>query len=701
MRVGIPRSLLYYQYYPMWQTFFEELGAEVVVSPPTAGEIVASGCSRLTSEICLPVRVFCGHVISLTGKCDYLFIPSVHSVEKKVYNCPKFIGLPDLIRANVPESPPILDPDIDVNKKKRELYWSIYRLGQHFSRNPWRIRKAVASAMEVHRSYRAEMRLQKLTIPQTIARMRQSPEGQTPANLVSDVTVAAIGHPYLVHDEHVNHNLVTKLQKMGVKVVFPEMVKEADLSRSLAQIVERPYWTYEEEVVGAGGYYLQSDADGIISIVAFGCGPDSLMIELLHRRAAKLNKPFLNLVLDEHTTETGLVTRLEAFIDMIRRRKRKQIQTVSVLPPLSLESHERTKILGIQSFGSVVFALRAVAKVLGITMVAPPITKRTLSLGTRYSPESACIPFKFILGNFIEALDQGADTLLMISSVNACRLGYYGKVHEQILRDMGYDFRFFKLKSTQKGLIGVLKAVKRLANDAPWPTIIAAYQMGTTKIKALDDIERKAQQVRPLEMEKGTADNVYRQAVKAIDDAQETKLVTHILTRYMKEMDQIAINPKIIPLKVGVVGEIYAVMEPFVNMNLEVELGKLGVEVRRTKSTFFSEWVRHGAFNVLNEEKKKLKKYAQPYLRRDVGGHGFESLAEKVRLSTEGYDGIIHLAPFTCMPEAIASNIMRATTEDIPVLTILCDEQMAKAGILTRLEAFVDLIEWRRKKLNN
>ena len=153
------------------------------------------------------------------------------------------------------------------------------------------------------------------------------------------------------------------------------------------------------------------------------------------------------------------------------------------------------------------------------------------------------------------------------------------------------------------------------------------------------------------------------------------------------------------PLRVGIIGELYVVMEPFVNMDLEVKLGMLGVEVRRTKTTFFSEWTNLGAYiNVLTSEKNKLQKYARPYLNRDVGGHGLESVGEKVRLGREGYDGLIHLAPFTCMPEAIAQNVMLNTREDIPVLTLLCDEQMGEAGMTTRLEAFVDLIERRRKQ---
>src|SRR3989337_1194860 len=101
-RVGIPRALLYYQYYPMWKTFFEGLDVEVVVSPPTTKTVVASGASRVVAETCLPVKVYCGHAIALADKCDLMFIPSIRSLEKRVYNCSKFLGLPDVVRAVVP-----------------------------------------------------------------------------------------------------------------------------------------------------------------------------------------------------------------------------------------------------------------------------------------------------------------------------------------------------------------------------------------------------------------------------------------------------------------------------------------------------------------------------------------------------------------------------------------------------------------------
>jgi predicted nucleotide-binding protein (sugar kinase/HSP70/actin superfamily) len=320
-------------------------------------------------------------------------------------------------------------------------------------------------------------------------------------------------------------------------------------------------------------------------------------------------------------------------------------------------------------------------------------------LGTRYSPEFVCLPFKTILGTFIESLEAGADTLFMITSSNACRMGYYSRVQEQILRDLGYKFKFLRYKSADKGLIGVLKAIKRYTNDSPWANVIAAYRLGTAKLKVLDSLERKLEKTRARELETGQSDRIAREAIKAIDETRDLSALKQVVHEYFTKIDQVPSNPNSDPLKVGIIGEIYVIMEPMANMNLEVELGKLGVEVRRAKTTFFSEYMNFLSYlNVLNNEKKKLQKFAWPYLRRDVGGHGLESVGEKVRLARHGYDGLVHLAPFTCMPEAIAQNVMLKTKEDIPVLTIICDEQLGQAGLLTRIEAFVDLLKWRRKK---
>lgn len=331
IRIGIPRALLYYQYYPMWKTFFEALGAEVVISPPTTQVMVASGSSRVVAETCLPVKVFLGHIMHLAGECDYIFIPAIRSIKRKAYNCSKFLGLPDMTKAVIPESPPILDIDIDINKGKRQLQRAIYRLGRHFAWSPFKVRRAALDAWQAHLDYQRLMSSQKLTPPQAIEKMFSTPDARPKARLAAPTftlgSIALIGHPYLLYDEHINHRLIHWLEQAGYKVLTPEMLTQDELESATVRLVGTSRWTYEEEVVGAGEHYLENGVDGVIGIMAFGCGPDSLMMDMVHRQATRLgDTAFMSLTLEEHTAGTGVVTRLEAFVDMIYRRKRKRVE---------------------------------------------------------------------------------------------------------------------------------------------------------------------------------------------------------------------------------------------------------------------------------------------------------------------------------------------------------------------------------------
>jgi len=329
VRVGIPRALLYYRYLPMWQTFFTKLGAEVVVSSPTTQAMLTAGSARVVADTCLPVKMFLGHVISLVDECDLIFIPAIRSLRRKVYNCAKFLGLPDMTRAVLPEAPPILDIDIDINQGQRKLYQAIYKLGRYFTGNPLKVRQASRAAWQTHLNYRELMCRQKLTPVEAIARM-SGHKTDSSQSASRPATIALLGHPYLLYDDYMNYRLIHRLEQAGNKVLTAEMLTDGELESAIVRLGGRAYWTYEEEIVGAGEHYLQSGVDGIIGIMAFGCGPDSLMMEMVRRQAARLKTvPFMSLTLEEHTAEAGVITRLEAFVEMIKRKKRRQVEKCS------------------------------------------------------------------------------------------------------------------------------------------------------------------------------------------------------------------------------------------------------------------------------------------------------------------------------------------------------------------------------------
>lgn len=342
--------------------------------------------------------------------------------------------------------------------------------------------------------------------------------------------------------------------------------------------------------------------------------------------------------------------------------------------------------------GNMWIILKGMADRIGFDLVVPPPTsQRTLSLGARYSPEMVCLPFKLTLGNMIEALELGADTIMTIGQYGPCRFGYYNRVQELILRDLGYEFKMLKQS------LGIMRMMKIIANGASLRELIPGFHFGLAKLKALEEVEHLVRKIRAIEQDKGSASQIFRDAIKTIDTARDYRGIKQAKQVHLQKLKGLPTVSSSNPLKIGVIGEFFVVVDSFANMDTEIELGKLGVEVKRPQSVL--EWINFNPIaNALGlPEKNKSQKAAMPYLSRHIGGDGQQSVGEKV-LHAKDWDGLVHLEPFGCLPETMARNIMPSTREQLPVLNLMYDEHTGKAGVLNRLEAFVDMIQRRKRK---
>ncbi|HEX2987697.1 MAG TPA: CoA protein activase [Chloroflexota bacterium] len=331
-------------------------------------------------------------------------------------------------------------------------------------------------------------------------------------------------------------------------------------------------------------------------------------------------------------------------------------------------------------------------------IVPPPTSKRTLSLGVKYSPEWVCLPFKLNLGNFLEAMEMGADTLAYVSGAGLCRLGYYSKVSEQILRDAGYQFEMVTFDWQDTGIMGLADFLRRVLPDRSLRQIAGDIKFGLSQMKVMDDLERMSHRLRPRADNPVEITRIWRTAGARVAKAWSPSDLKRTKAELIDEFNSVPLNPYADPLRVGLLGEFFMVVESFVNMDVEDRLGRMGVEVHR--HAFFGDWARTWLFleAIGLSHGKKVKKAAAPYLSRDVSGDAVQTVGETILHQQEGFDGIIHLLPFTCMPEIIAQNVMPTVTRDhnIPVLSIVLDEQLGQAGFITRIEAFVDLMNRRR-----
>ena len=333
---------------------------------------------------------------------------------------------------------------------------------------------------------------------------------------------------------------------------------------------------------------------------------------------------------------------------------------------------------------------------------SPPNSKRTLDLGVRYAPEYCCLPLKIVLGNFIEALELGAEGLIMAGGWGPCRFGYYGQVQRDILLDLGYDFKMILVEIPKGNWNKLWENLNILRNGKPWSYFIKQYRLAWQKILLMEKLESKVLSIRPREKERGDSSKVLVESMNRIKKAKDRKLLKEIEKETLQRFNDIADWQKKNLIRIALVGEFYVSLEPFSNHHLEEKLGYLGVEVVRknTIEAWIGPITRLKIFGDSFKEEKDIEDAAHQYLAHSVGGEGQITVGNVVLAHEEGLDGAIQVIPFTCMPEIVAETILKKVSEDLnfPTLTLIYDEQTGEEGFNTRIEAFIDLLKKRRKR---
>lgn len=335
---------------------------------------------------------------------------------------------------------------------------------------------------------------------------------------------------------------------------------------------------------------------------------------------------------------------------------------------------------------------------LGMEVVPPPpSTQETLALGMQHAPEFACLPLKLMLGNFIQAVKNGADSIIMCGGCGPCRLGHYAQVQQEILADLGYKARLVVLEAD---ICDLVPKIRQLVPHKSWREIYGAVKTAWLKMNIIDEVDALILHTRPRLLMPRTARDIYDRSMRLFAEAHTPEAVYAVREQTVRALHSLPRRRDEAFLRVGIVGELFVALEPLVNQDIERLLGELGVEAERT--IYISKWVRsHLLWNrEARKERARLAAAAKPYLSHWVGGHGLESIGHTVQLARAGYDGVVQVFPFTCMPEIVAKSILPKISEDynIPVLTLVLDEHAGEAGIMTRIEAFADLLDRRRKQ---
>lgn len=293
MKIGIPKSLYYYYCKDLWYPYFEALGVEIITSEDTNREIINLGNFYASDEMCLSLKIFLGHVASLQNKCDYLLVSSIDNFGLKDQMCSNYVALYNLIDNLFSFN--ILDYQVDYihhHKERDGLIKIGLKLG--FTKE-----QCVQAYTYAHQQYRT---------------IRRKEIQENTQKLNSDkMKILLVGHPYNVYDRYIGGNIIDYLEKQNCDIIYCDGFDSQSTNLMSKHLSRELYFKYSKENIGSI-VVCKEKIDGIIFLTAFPCGLDSLVNELVMR---KIDIPYLNLVIDDLDSLTGVETRLESFIDIL------------------------------------------------------------------------------------------------------------------------------------------------------------------------------------------------------------------------------------------------------------------------------------------------------------------------------------------------------------------------------------------------
>jgi Uncharacterized protein conserved in bacteria len=290
LKIGIPRGIPYYYYGNFWISFFKNLDIEVVVSSKTTKEIVEKGISIAPDEMCLSMKLYLGHVDYLKNKCDYILVPRIDRYDNENQTCTNFSALYDLVNHFFDIS--IINYNID---NHNDLIYGLIGIGKELKKDRIEVLKAYEKAIIEDSKYKRK-------------RYKEQEEKLNSRNK----KILIVSHAYNIHDEFIGVPISKMLEKNNLEVIYSNYFDPKITNKLSKKISKNLYWKYSRDSIGS--IEMCEDIDGVVFVSTFPCGLDSLANEYAMR---KIDKPYLNIIIDDLSSVTGLETRIESFVDLL------------------------------------------------------------------------------------------------------------------------------------------------------------------------------------------------------------------------------------------------------------------------------------------------------------------------------------------------------------------------------------------------
>ncbi|UCH33264.1 MAG: CoA activase [Armatimonadota bacterium] len=726
-RVGIPRSLLFHEVFPLWHAFFTELGCRVVLSDPTTKRIIHRGVEGSIVETCFPMKVALGHVLDLLDKgVDYLFLPSVINLPREEeemtdsFVCPYVQSFPYTVRSAVD----LEAAGVKVLQPATYMYLGpehIYRvLGGMASTYLGKDRQTIAGALNAG----------------LIAwdKFQQSCRERGEEVLASlddhQKAVVVISRSYNGCDPGANLELPRKLRDLGI-LPIPMDFLPLDSVR-LAEDWPNMYWRYGQKILAAAEIVADDPRLTSLYITNFGCGPDSFITKYFRKRMG--DKPYLQIEVDEHSADAGMITRCEAFLDSLAASDGREIANGHRLRWFTIAPGSKRTVL-LPYMADHAYGLAAAFEASGMPAeVLPESDQETLSWGRQYTSGKECYPCIITTGDMVKRamqpdFDRDKYAFFMGGSGGPCRFGQYSALQRMVLDEIGFEDVPMYAPNQASSFWNDLGMIGRKFLRVGWQAIVA-----------IDVLSKALWETRPYEVEPGATERVYRQHLDAVCDAiRNDQPLDPVMREARRAFDKIRVDRSEPRPVIGVVGEIFVRAHRFSNNYVADEIQALGGEVwmapvyewflyrnfRRSMRSWLDndlklwtknllmDWVMrrdehrlvspfHGYLrNAEEPPTREVLGLSGPYLHRTFEGEAILTVGKAIDFVRKGAAGVVSTMPFTCMPGTIAHAIIKRVKEEeggFPFLNMVYDGT-EQASEDTRIEAFMHQArEYARRK---
>jgi predicted CoA-substrate-specific enzyme activase len=714
-RIGFPLVLHFFEYYPFWRAFFEALDYRVVNSDASSHQIAEDALELFIAETCYPIKIVYGHVANLIAKqVDAIFLPALIKVsgdseesDDSAYICPYVQSIGSAVRTRFDfESAGIkfINSTVSLTSDIVDLRQKLKGLAANLKLSDREFKRAVDAGLKAYKAYRQAVR----------------EEGEKIFNDLApdEKAMVIVSRPYNGYDRRLSLELPDKIRNLGYKAIPIDFLPIGNGETEFAYM----YWHYGRKLLIAGDYIRKHPNLFAVYITSFGCGPDSFITHFFRKRMS--GKPYLQLELDEHSADAGMITRCEAFFDSLRFYRFSMPVSEFSISCDDFKPFEKT--IYIPNMCDHGYVLRAAFERYGLTAeVLDEPDEVTLEWGKKFTSGKECFPCCVTTGDMIKKIkshgfDPSKAVFFMPGADGPCRFGLYSQYHRLLLDDLGYrDIPIFSPNS-QDGYAGFGLDGTDFRRVA-WQGLVL-----------LDCMTKLLHRIRPYEVNRGETEKVYLHYLQKLDRViVNNKSFEPLAAEAAEAFRDIDIRDEERPL-VGVVGEIYLRNNRFSNNYLIEKLESLGLEVWLAS---FCEWPMYTSYDFFRDAFKsrnwkgflqsslqlllqkryehkiarsfslslelrhdypvsKTMKLASRYLPIDFKGEAILSVGKAIEMTREGASGIVNAMPFNCMPGTVVSSLSKKVSEDldgIPWLNISY-EGLRDSGEDTRLEAFADQV---------